>query len=266
MKLYQRDYCKGPSESEIKEYEQILEQEKDGMSIGRKNLYYKYPEAIRHYKSLFPNNHIELLDWKMSGKMKELTEEFAYIVHNKSSNERDILNFINHKPAHYIIGSLLSYKDFGHHNTYIFPEFSIGNGTYYADYLIVGKNSGGYEFVFVELEAPNKSTTIKSGYEGFATRSGLNQISDWKFLIEADFRSITKEFEKFCIDVEKLPLEFRQYDSTRMHYMVIAGLRDDYNAVTYRIRRQKIKEQGIEMYHYDNLVDLSKSLEEKSTF
>lgn len=51
-----------------------------------------------------------------------------------------------------------------------------------------------------------------------------------------------------------------------MHYMVIAGLRDDYNAVTYRIRRQKIKEQGIEMYHYDNLVDLSKSLEEKSTF
>ena len=266
MKLYQRDYSKGPTESEIKEYELIREAEKEGMIIGRKNLYYKYPEAIRHYKSLFPNNHIELIDWKMSGKMNELTEEFTHIVHDQNSGERDILNFINHKPAQYIIGSLLTYKNFGHHETYIFPEFSIGNGIYYADYLIVGKSSGGYEFVFVELEAPNKSTTIRSGYEGQATRSGLNQISDWKCQIEADFISITKEFEKNCIDVEKLPIEFRQYDSTRMHYMVITGLRDDYNDVTYRIRRAKVKEQGIEMYHYDNLIDLSKSLEEKNTF
>lgn len=267
MKLYKRDYCKKPTESEIKEYEQILEEEKVGLCIGRKNLYYKYPEAVRHYKSLFPNNHIELIDWKSSGRMNELTEEFAHIVHNQNSKERNILNFINHKPAQYIIGSLLAYKNFGHHETYIFPEFSIGNGTYYADYLIVGKNSGGYEFVFVELEAPNKSTTIKSGYEGQATRSGLNQISDWKCQIEADFRSISKEFGKFCVDdIEKLPQEFRQYDSTRMHYMVIAGLRNDYNDVTYRTRRLKAKEQGIEMYHYDNLIDLSKSLEEKNTF
>lgn len=34
----------------------------------------------------------------------------------------------------------------------------------------------------------------------------------------------------------------------------------------YRVRRSKAKEQGIEMYHYDNLIDLSKSLEEKNTF
>ena len=179
---------------------------------------------------------------------------------------RDILNFINHKPAQYIIGSLLTCKNFGHHDTYIFPEFSIGNGKYYADYLIVGKNSGGYEFVFVELEAPNKRTTIKSGYEGQAMRSGLNQIFDWKCQIESDFASITKEFEKSCIQIEKLPIEFRQYDSTRMHYMVIAGLRDDYNDVTYRTRRLRSREQGIEMYHYDNLIDFSKLLEDSPAF
>ncbi len=266
MKLYQRDYCKEPTEFEMEEYERILAEEKEGSLIGRKNLYYKYPEAVRHYNSLFPNNHIELLDWKMSGKMIELTEKFAKIVHNQNSKERDILNFINHTPAQYIIGSLLTYKNFGHHETYIFPEFSIGNGTYYADYLIVGKNSGGYEFVFIELESPNKSTTIKSGYEGLAIRSGLNQILDWKYQIGADFTLITKEFEKFCIKGKALPLEFQQYDSTRMHYMVIAGLRDDYNDVTYRNRRLKVKEQGIEMHHYDNLIDLSKLLENKNTF
>ena len=217
MKLYQRDYCKGPNKLEMEEYERIREKEKIGMGFCRRNLYPQYPEAIRHYNSLFPNNHIELFDWKASGKMSELTKAFEQLVHNKKSRERDILKFINHTPAPYIIGSLLIYKDFGHHDTFIFPEFSIGAGTYFADYLIVGKNSGGYEFLFVELEAPHKSTTIKSGYEGYATRSGLNQISDWKYQIETDFVSITKEFEKACIDVDRLPQEFRQYDSTRMH-------------------------------------------------
>lgn len=266
MKLYQRDYCKEPTENEIKQYKQILREEKIENSIAKKNLYYKYPEAIRHHMTLFPNNHVELYDWKISRKMSEFTDEFVKIIHDRNSNERDILRFINHKPAYYIIGSLLTYKCFGHHGTFIFPEFSIGNGMYYADYLIVGENSGGYEFVFVELESPNKSTTIRSGYEGQATRSGLNQIFDWKYQIESDFTSITNEFKKFCIRPDELPMEFQNYDSTRMHYMVIAGLRDDYNDTTYRTRRLRIKEQGIEMYHYDNLIDFSRTLENKNVF
>jgi len=266
MEIYQRDYCKRPTEIEINEYKQVLEEETEGMTICRKNLYYKYPEAVRHHNSLFPNNHIELFDWKRSEKMNELTDEFSQIVHNQNSKEIDILAFINHKPAHYIIGSLLTYKNFGHHETYIFPEFSIGDGKYYADYLIIGKNSGGYEFVFVELEAPNKSTTIKGGYEGLATRSGLNQIFDWKYQIESDFISITNKLEEFSNKEKVLPSEFHNYDSTRMHYMVVVGLREDYNEVAYRDRRLKAKEQGIDIYHYDNLIDFSRELEHKATF
>lgn len=266
MKLYQRDYRKEPFESEIDEYKRICEEEKIGETQIRRNLRYKYPEAIRHHKSLFPNNHIELNDWKSSGKMNELTKAFEVLIHDSNTKERDILNFINHKPAYYIIGSLLTYKDFGHHDTYIFPEFSIGNKKYFADYLIVGKNSGGYEFLFVELEAPNKSTTIKSGHEGLATRMGLNQIFDWKYEIESNFDLITNEFKKHCNSTKELPEEFKKYDSTRMHYIVITGLKDDYKGVTYRNRRLKKKEQGIDMYHYDNLIDWSKSLEQKTTF
>ena len=40
MKLYRRDYCKEPTESEMKEYEQILVEEKEGRHMGRKNFYY----------------------------------------------------------------------------------------------------------------------------------------------------------------------------------------------------------------------------------
>ena len=41
MEIYQRDYCKRPTEIEINEYKQVLEEETEGMTIGRKNLYYK---------------------------------------------------------------------------------------------------------------------------------------------------------------------------------------------------------------------------------
>lgn len=266
MKLYQRDYFKKPNELEIKEYEQIIEKEKDGKRMGRVNKSFLYPEAIRHYNSLFPNNHICLIDWKRTGRMNELTERFSGIVHHSDSTERDILNYINHTPAYFIIASLLLYTRFGHHEAYLFPEFSIGNGKYYADYLIVGKNSGGYEFLFVELESPNQRITIKNGHDGQAIRSGLNQIVDWKYKIEADFKSLTNEFEKLCIDKEKLPSEFREYDSTRMHFAVIAGMREDYEPSTYHNRRARDKEQGIDLYHYDNLIDLSRELEERNSF
>ena len=44
MKLYSRDYCVEPTKSEISEYEEILKEEKANARIGRKILYYKYPE------------------------------------------------------------------------------------------------------------------------------------------------------------------------------------------------------------------------------
>ena len=268
MTLYEgRNYLTGPTEAEIKEYNRICDEEQiEGMHYGKRNLYRKYPEAIRHYNSLFPNNHIDLFDWQNSGNMEKLIDEFAAIVHDENSQERDILRFINHRPAHFIIGSLLTYKDFGHHKAYIFPEFSIGNGIYYADYLIIGKNSGGYEFLFVELEAPNGRTTRKNGHEGLATRKGLEQIDDWKYMIDKDFDAISKELKKHSNKVDLFPNELLNYDSTRMHYTVICGTRDDYNDVTYRDRRAKKKEMHIDLYHYDNLIDISRNLIDRVTF
>lgn len=43
--------------------------------------------------------------------------------------------------------------NFGHHDAYIIPEFMLGN-SYKVDYLLIGKSSRGYEFVFIELEKP----------------------------------------------------------------------------------------------------------------
>ena len=96
--------------------------------------------------------------------MEQLNEEFCALIHDANTNERNVLRFINHRPAYHIIAGVFKYYNFGHHDAYVFPEFALGK--YIADYLLIGKSSGGYEFVFVELEHPNGRTTLKSGHEG----------------------------------------------------------------------------------------------------
>ena len=268
MNLYERDYIKNPpTTQEIQLYEDALHAERESVGnrrYGKTNHRRLYPEAVRHYNSLFPNNHVEVFDFQNAGNMEILTEEFCDLIHNPCTNERDILRFINHKPAYHIIAGVFKcFPLFGHHNAYIFPEFA--SGDFIADYLLIGKGSGGYAFVFVELEHPNGRTTLKSGHEGEACRTGNNQIWDWKTEIEAhfstSFASIIKHSNKSA-----LPKEFSEYDSSRFHYAVVAGSRADYSETTYRDRRNKENCQNITLLHYDNLYDKACELESAQSF
>lgn len=63
-----------------------------------------------------------------------------------------------------------------------------------------------------------------------------------------------------------LPKEFSEYDSSRFHYAVVAGLREDYNEATYRDRRNKVTQQNILTLHYDNLYDKACELETAQSF
>lgn len=201
-----------------------------------------------------------------SGKIPHLNEEFLELIHGENTTERDILNFINKKPAYYIIATILGSYDLTYHtkHIYVFPEFSLGNGRFFADYLLIGHNSGGYEFVFVELESPSKST-LKDGEDSIVERKGEKQLRDWEGELEANFDSFTKELNKYTD--KKLLKEMSTYDSTRFHYAIVAGLRNDYNEATYRNRRRKNMKYNIKQLHYDNLYDRAKDLEgEKSCF
>ncbi len=254
MKLYERDYIKvPPTRQELDHFKEITAAEiQENKKLGRINLRRLYPEAIRHHDSLFPNNHVELFDFQNQGNMEDINNRFAELIHNPEANERNILQFINHNPAFHIIASVFKYYDFGHHDAYIFPEFDLGSCI--ADYLLIGKNSGGYEFIFVELEHPNGRITLKSGHEGQACRMGTHQIYDWQAEIESHFSSCFATITKFS-NKPTLPKEFLEYDSSRFHYAVVAGTREDYNDTTYRDRRNKLQQQNIRMLHYDNLYD-----------
>ncbi|MFR9240273.1 MAG: Shedu anti-phage system protein SduA domain-containing protein [Clostridium baratii] len=147
----------------------------------------------------------------------------------------------------------------------MFPEFQLGT-EYKADYLLIGKNSGGYEFIFVELENPNGNITKKNGNIGEAFRKGIDQTKDWKRWLEKNYQSLREVFKKHMKERDNLPNEFIEYDSTRFHYVVIAGRIKNFNELTYQIKREYMREQNILLMHYDNLVDQSKGIIGESTY
>lgn len=261
MKAYKRDYTK-LSEEELLEWEKVKAQERiplgnSGLFVT-KNKFHEYPKAARHYESLFPDNYLDIMDLRQNDKLKEQADKFLKLVHNPTSNERTILNFINENEAYPIIGSLFKSYQFGHHDAYIFPEFQLGN-SYQVDYLLVGKSSGGHEFIFVELEHPNNKIFLRDGKQGEAFRKGLSQVKDWKRWLEVHFHSLHETFRKYSNKDYSLPEEFLIPDHTRYHYVVVAGKRVDFEKnkdETYRTRREE-EANKIKLLHYDNLYDMA---------
>lgn len=142
------------------------------------------------------------------------------------------MRFIKENNLYFIIGSILSNFSVGHHEAYLFPEVPLSNN-FVCDYLLIGTNSLGYEFIFVELESPHKKVTLKNGDIGESIRKGIKQVNDWKSWNDSNFISLRTYFEKHINPTfNGLPKEFLNYDSTRFHYVVVSGKRDDYKEYT----------------------------------
>lgn len=279
MRLYPaRDYFE-LTEEEAKERELIDATARKAL-VGKVNVCSRYPDAVRHHISLFPNNHIDLQQMRSPDyDMRGLNDEFRSLVHCNIATEQDILRFINKKPAYHIIGSLFSLiqfrfckEGFGHHESYLFPEFQLGiekKGSRRPDYLLVGKSSGGYEFVFVEFEKSIGRIALQNGHLGECYRKGIEQVNDWRDWLPGYFNTdVAPQFERMRKPGSELPSEFLRCEPDRYHYAVVAGLREHYKDETYRDRRRYAKQNNIYLIHYDNLCDSADELleEKRLTF
>lgn len=269
MGIYNRDYRK-LTEDEKAKYRAIKEKENITTSGGKKTrfrrvLFHECPKAVRHYKQLFPNYYLDVAELKEKEVLNEKTECFSVLL-EKHCIEQDILKFIKEKNAYFIIASILKrHYNFGHHATFIMPEFQLGC-EYRADYLLIGRSSGGYEFVFVELESPYGNITTKDGELGSNFRKGIKQVNDWRRWLERNYSILREVYKKELKDEDQLPKEFIEYDSSRIHYVVISGRRSDFKELTYNIKREKLKNEDILLLHYDNLIDFSKDIVGKATY
>lgn len=258
-----------PSESKILEYERLKAEEvvhKFGHHEIRKSLFMDYPIEIRHWLSLFPQNYLDVAILSEKEIHRCISEKFNSLLASEDSKERDVLRFLKEEHHYLLISSLLKkYYSFGHHDAYIFPEFQIGN-SYVADYLLAGKNSDGWHFVFVELESPKGSITTSDGEFGQVLRKGLKQTEDWAEWIEKGFASLVESFGKHKRHDATLPEEFRSLDITRIHYMIVAGRRLDFTDRTYRMRRKLEQERNTRVLHYDNLIDSLLGISGENTY
>ncbi|WP_205514665.1 Shedu anti-phage system protein SduA domain-containing protein [Longitalea arenae] len=259
MTLYDRDF-NFISEDERLIWEELKNQEKvfinGQLSNIRKSLYTKYPIAVRHFLSLFPNNFLDSVELrKKTESLIDKLDKFRMLLDN-SAEERNILNFIKSENAYFIIGSILRNYRFGHHALYIFPEFMLPPN-FKVDYLLIGRNSDGHHFVFVELENPNGNITNSDGFFGKTIRKGIKQADNWELWLEANFSSLRLVFEQALGKNEPLPKEFTVFDKTRIHFVVIAGRRKDFNEKTYRLQRNHSEQRKLQIFHYDNLIDFA---------
>nr|BAJ06894.1 putative uncharacterized protein [uncultured bacterium] len=268
MRLYDRDYS-SLTPDEQSEWRSVKAKEtvsKVGDLAITVNLFRDYPKAARHFTSLFPNNYLDIVELKDENRLHKYVKRFQQVLESPQVNERKILNFINKNQAYFIVGSLLKDRySFGHHDAYLFPEFRLGN-SHVVDYLLVGKSSDGWSFLFVEFESPNENITLRNGELGASFRKGLAQVSEWDQWLDGHFSSLTETFARLKSQSESLPQEFVTLNKTRIYYLVVAGRRTDFLERTYRERRKKLRDNAELLLHYDNVVDAAEKIIGRETY
>lgn len=264
MRIYDRNFLE-LSKDEKEYIEKRVLKKRDIRSIVEQStnerMTIEQPKFYRHHNRFFPNNYLDPVDFRSDYKLfKNKVHQFDTLIHNTKCIERDILNYIRDARSYFIIGSILvdNFR-FGHHETFVFPEFPLGT-SHVADFLLIGKSSDGYSFVFVELESPYGNITLKDGSLGNVFRKGISQIDDWEGWLESNFSNLEIEFSKYLSPNLVLPNEFRKFDKSRIHFAVVAGLRKNFNDKTYHIKRRKMKERSLYLFHYENLIEYSSNL------
>lgn len=252
--LFERDYTI-PSSEVLSEYERYRAGIRETNGMIFRNTDPDYSLGFYRYISLFPNHELfQPLDENSQDELYGVASDFQALVGSRDTTERSILNFIRDRRAYFIVASILLDYDFGHHGRYLFREFPLGT-SFAADFLIIGRGSGGHRFIFVEFENVYGRITSGDGDLGEVYRKGLTQIGEWQTWLDSNFGQLREYFNRFKGVHEPLPRDLIDYDRSRINFVVVAGRRSDYSERTYRIRRRQINESQIRLYHYDNLID-----------
>lgn len=167
---------------------------------------------------------------------------------DRATKENDIQSYIKRNKKWFIPLSILKDYDFGHHFACVVPEYSLGN-EYKVDYLLIGKNSIGYHFVFVEFEDVNVEYKNKtSNSETEKVRKGITQIRDWKRWIDQnkDYFENSKGISEFG----------RNIPSWGFYYCLVVSRREKMNDMANKLRGEIQREiSGFKIISYDRLVD-----------
>lgn len=184
--------------------------------------------------------------WNKNIDFKTESEMLLKVL-NSAEKENDIQKYIKENKKWFIPASLFGDYDFGHHEAFLVPEQSLGK-EYKVDYMLVGKNSVGYNIVLVEFENVNVDykNKFKNG-ETIYVRNGLVQIQDWKRWMDNN----REYFMRSCglSDISN------NIPTWGIRYCLVVSRREKIDKTANDMRRQTEVMNGIHIVTYDRLVD-----------
>lgn len=258
MNLYEADYTKQTEKyaAAIKEYNEFWSQGLIDFSKASDPIE-KFDDETRkfiyNFNSKFPNNVV----WHYHRDRTSLDLEVNALrkVINSAKNEHDIQDYIKKNRKWFIPASIFKEYNFGHKETYLFPEMKLGSSMQ-ADYVLCGRNSDGYSLILVEFESPASTFVLTDGYKLSASaNSGLGQINQWKEWMESNYTTFFND-HKFTEKGINVPI-------TRIHYCLVISRRNQMETKDRdRKNRIIIESTNLNIINYDRVCDYVSNLDE----
>lgn len=208
--------------------------------------YFNSVNYLYNKSKLFAEHCLYLMNYKELDFEKE-SKDFDLIISN-AKNEVDVQRYIKSNKKWFIPGSIFLDYNFGHMETYLFPEQKLGND-YVADYMLIGKESGGYSLILVEFETPNTEYLISTAnMESESVRRGLTQLQDWKRWIDSN-----REYFIRNIGLREFGIDIPAY---RTFYYLVVSRRKYMNKMAVEVRGQNVYERhNTKIVTFDRLTE-----------
>lgn len=216
---------------------------------GDMELFSKYFNAINYLydkRELFPDNCLYSINYKELDFEKEAID-FEFVI-SDAKNEVEVQRYIKSNQKWFIPGSIFLDYNFGHHDAYLFPEQKLGND-YIADYMLIGKNSGGYNLVLIEFEKPNiEYLTSTLHMESESVRKGLTQLQDWKRWLDSN-----REYFMRDIGLREFGIDIPTY---KIYFYLVVSRRKYMNKYAIEVRSQSMYEKhNTRIVTFDRLIE-----------
>lgn len=195
-----------------------------------------------------PDNFIEFeLGWYRKYDFEYEANQLAKVL-DVSKKENDIQRYIKENKKWFIPAAIFESYDFGHHEAFIAPEQALG-AEYRVDYMLLGRNSIGYQIVLIEFEDVNVDYKIKSAnIESDSVRKGIAQIKDWKRWIDSN-----REYFMNSCGLSNIS---RNIPTWGINYCLVVGRRSRMDDISNQMRGQSQYEMSaLKIMTYDRLVD-----------
>ena len=202
---------------------------------------------------VIPDNFVNLAYLRHQNIDFDKEADIFLSVLNSAKKENDVQRYIKNNRKWFIPGSILKNYDFGNHEAYLVSEPELGSEMR-ADYMLLGRNSVGYQIVLVEFENINVDYVLsKSNTESESVRKGLTQIQDWKRWMDDN--------RFYFLQSVGLSSIYGNIPSWGFYYCLVVGRRAQMSDVANKMRGQKMRETpGLSIITFDRLVDNTRAL------